>query len=236
MTLVLPILLLVTFAAITPILMRKRNAAGFTYMSARKLKWMLGGYGTLLLLAASIALILSANTPEDSARSEVPGRQEIQKAARAGKLSQLEGIRMDKKWEMAFEESELMVELRESGHRDSLLFYEEDPASDGMIEVEYYRPPSLYKGMDLSEQIPPPGMLLNGSTLTINHLSSLKLDFTGIEKEFITKHFTTEGSSFENALHPEEIMWNMEKSVILVRVPEGTDVVSGAHSFIEKLE
>ncbi len=236
MTLVLPILLFLTFAAVIPLMMRKRrNAAGNGTLSARKLKWILGGYGGLLLSAAIVAVILQTGIPAESTDIDVPGRAEILSAAQAGTLSELEEIRLDKKMELPFEGSELLVELREGGgYRNSLLFYKEDQAKDGTIKVEHYRTPSPYKGMDLTEKIPPAGFLLNGNTLTISNLSTLELEFNGIEKEFIIKHFTNGRSSFESELHPEPLL--REENIYLIRVPKGMDVTSGANSFIEKIE
>ncbi|MDM5318129.1 hypothetical protein QUF49_19190 [Fictibacillus sp. b24] len=202
----------------------------------RKIKWLLGGYTVVLLLATAISFtLLPQNVTEGKmvTRSEMDKVQEAQskvlERAFNGKLENFKGTFLEKEnWSFPTKENTLDVNMIDKEMYGIMVFVEKKKNNDGVIEAAHYYGKSYIDGMDFTDKLESPSLEFDGKTLSIKAPKMLEVSFTKFSQGFAFSQFSGTGNAFED--RHTSVMGN---DFILLSVPRDLKI-NGDVNYVNK--
>ncbi|KZE64816.1 hypothetical protein AWM68_09155 [Fictibacillus phosphorivorans] len=201
----------------------------------RKIKWLLGGYTLVLLLATAFSVTL---LPEHVTEGKMVTRSEMDKVqaaqskiidrAFAGKLENVKGAFLEKEnWSFPFKGSTLDINMIDKEMYGIMVFVEKKKIN-GVVEATHYYGKSYIDGMDFTDKIESPSLAVDGKTLSIKAPKMLEVSFTKFSEGFAFSQFSGTRNAFED--HHTSVMGN---DFILLSVPSDLNI-TGDVNFVNE--
>ncbi len=196
-------------------------------IGTRKIRWILGGYTIILAIATVISLSVLPNYKNDQKVATAAEMLKIEDAQTKAIDNLYSGNVVDldqafsekKKWSFPFSEKALDIVLKEGETGIMSVFAERKSANDGEIEASYYLGKSYIDGVDFTEELHPPELLLNGQQLTVNNPTLVTVSFSRFSPGFAYSQFSkNEHFSQENRSSV------IGRDFILLKVPNDIEI------------
>lgn len=223
----LPIILSLFIFGFIIFLTKRNGKRKKTYLSSKKIRWMLVVYVVILLI--SVGLFFLIPNEEDAVKGEKisnPGiSYRLTEAIYNGHVANIDEKFIAKQWNFSFKQNELTIEAIENDINGISIIVERKDVNS--IEVNFYQTPTFIKGMDITDQIKSPHIELSSKTLTITKPKHNELNFTSFKQEFTMSQFQGED------LQDNDVVWLGEKSYIrgeqllYIRVPKDLKIQVG---------
>jgi hypothetical protein len=228
------IFFVIGFFLIVLFIFRRNSVPGSKYVSSLKIKWLLGGYG-ILLLSATILFFLHPTVKADYNGSGSTNRSgevvenpsQLYDAALEGRIDQEEAVLKKNQW--SFDLSDNQMHISFNGYKnDYFLVAEKSNEMDGQVEVTHYATRSVFNEVDITDQMPSPEVQKDGNMIKISSPST-HLKFLKIDNEYPIAQFRGEKSSSLSYYSYS----NMGHNVLYIKVPSDVEIVySGDIQFV----
>jgi hypothetical protein len=199
-----------------------------------RLRWMLGGYVTILLICTGVSPLLP---DKEVTYKTINNSQELDKestelyeAAFEGNIDRIDNKFINKKWSLGYEEQELTIATENDELISTAVIVERKTTNDGKIEALHYKTRSGVNNMEITELENPLRIELNGNTLTIMNPEKVKLKFSQFQQAFTVNQFTGE-KPFRHATH-----FYGGTSILYLKIPKDLKLNDQSHinyQFIE---
>ncbi|MED1864167.1 hypothetical protein P4V41_11950 [Fictibacillus nanhaiensis] len=196
-------------------------------LGTRKIRWILGGYTIILAIATVISLSVLPNYKNDQKVATAAEMTKIEDAQTkaidnlySGNLVDLDkAFSEKKKWSFPFEEKSLDIVLTEGETGIMSVFAERKSENDGEIEATYHVGKSYIDGVDFTNELDPPELLLNGQQLTVNNPTLVTVSFSRFSPGFAFSQFS-KGEHFSQEIRSSVI----GRDFILLKVPNDIEI------------
>ncbi|WP_137791424.1 hypothetical protein [Bacillus sp. E(2018)] len=220
----LPILIVFIIVAFGIGIMRSNTKVS---LGTRKIRWILGGYTIILAIATVISLSVLPNYKNDQKVATAAEMTKIEDAQTkaidnlySGNIDDLDKAFFEKKkWSFSTDKKSLDIVVEEGETGIMSVFAERKSASDGEIEATYYLGKSYIDGVDFTDELHPPEILLNGQQLTVNNPPLVTVSFSRFSPGFAYSQFSKDGHfSQENRSSV------IGRDFILLKVPKDIEI------------
>ncbi|MGM0806756.1 MAG: hypothetical protein ACQET8_18580 [Bacillota bacterium] len=196
-------------------------------LGTRKIRWILGGYTMILAIATVISLSILPNHKNDekiATAAEMSSIEDAQTKAidnlYSGNVVDLDKIFSEKKkWSFPFNEKSLDIVLTEGETGIMSVFAERKSENDGEIEATYHVGKSYIDGVDFTDKVHSPELLLNGQQLTVNNPALVTVSFSRFSPGFAYSQFS-KGGHFTQENRSSVI----GRDFILLKVPNDIEI------------
>lgn len=192
----------------------------------KKIKWILGGYIAILLISIIVVHML----PGDDFLEEVVGQngewvidqeyQDFYNAVEEGRLDQIESMHKNKKWNFEYAGEQLEIVAMDGENFGIRIIVKNKDIDDGIIEVAGYTGRSIINGIDCTDKIKPPEIILEGDQLKIIEPERQEIELAGFDRDFTIKQFLPGGYNYRGSLN----ISHMGPPVLYIRVPKNIQV------------
>jgi hypothetical protein len=220
-TFLIPIILIAGIMAVVMLLFKSGQRRGF-YLGG-KMKWILGGYTAVLLIAAVLSAII---LPAKLTTGKTYSTEQMEKIqdeetrvfdeAMNGKYDPGRTAYTKKKsWSIPFSERTLTV----SAPSVSVFVEHTDNSKDGSIEAVYYTGKFIIERIDVTDKSNPVELSLAGSDLSVNNPIPTEVNMGLFQAGFAFSQFSdgTGGMSFDS-----EATFGL--GFVYLKVPAGVEV------------
>ncbi|ANC75622.1 hypothetical protein ABE65_001690 [Fictibacillus phosphorivorans] len=196
-------------------------------LGTRKIRWILGGYTIILAIATVISLSVLPSYKNDQKVATAAEMNKIENAQNravnnlySGNLDDLDqAFSEKKKWSFPFNEKSLDIVLTEGETGIMSVFAERKNTNDGEIEASYFVGKSYIDGVDFTNELHPPELLLNGQQLTVNNPTLVTVSFSRFSPGFAYSQFS-KGGHFSQENRSSVI----GRDFILLKVPNEIEI------------
>ncbi|MBD7965181.1 hypothetical protein [Fictibacillus norfolkensis] len=194
----LPILIVFIIVAFGIGIMRSNTKVS---LGTRKIRWILGGYTFILAIATVISLSILPNYKNDQKVATAAEMNKIENAQNravnnlySGNLDDLDKEFFEKKkWSFSTDKKSLDIVLKEGETGIMSVLAERKTENDGEIEASYYIGKSYIDGVDFTDKLHSPELLLNGQKLTVNNPPLVTVSFSRFSPGFAYSQFSKGG-------------------------------------------
>jgi hypothetical protein len=197
------------------------------HRNPKKMKWVVGGYFILTLVAAVLSYTVF---PAEKTESKVISKEKtiqhdeaqskIINSAINGRLPDLDGVFTEKEsWNFSFSGKDLKVSNEGVQDYYANVFVISKPKDDGVIEATHYMGKIIIDGVDFTKRKGSPHINVNESTLRIKAPEHVDVNFTRFSEGFAFDQFTGRQSMFSRSyfsVHGNDF--------ILLKVPKSVKV------------
>lgn len=222
-TIFLPVFIIIAVIFFVITSSRRRQVKREVIFDRNKMKWLLGSYISILVIAAIVVNYISI---EQSA----PQKEDIDFYTMAieGKIDQVDPVYIESKDEWEYDKEELYFA---SAYYGVPIVVERKEANDQLIEVVTYRGQFTLAGVDYTEYMNPIRTKLLVDTLTIMEPDYTDLQFAAVIKEFTITQFMDERERMR------EIGSNHGNELIYIRIPKEMNFIhEDPHGYIQYVE
>ncbi|MBH0162827.1 MULTISPECIES: hypothetical protein [unclassified Fictibacillus] len=220
----LPILIVFIIVAFGIGVMRSNTKLS---LGTRKIRWILGGYTMILAIATVISLSILPNHKNDEKIATAAEMSRIEDAQTkaidnlySGNVVDLDKVFSEKKkWSFPFNEKSLDIVLTEGETGIMSVFAERKSENDGEIEATYHVGKSYIDGVDFTDKVHSPELLLNGQQLTVNNPALVTVSFSRFSPGFAYSQFS-KGGHFTQENRSSVI----GRDFILLKVPNNIEI------------
>ncbi|MQR95970.1 hypothetical protein [Fictibacillus phosphorivorans] len=220
----LPILIVFIIVAFGIGIIRSNTKISF---GTKKIRWILAGYIMILAIATVISLSVLPSYKNDQKVATAAEMNKIENAQNravnnlySGNLDDLDrAFSEKKKWSFPFNEKSLDIVLTEGETGIMSVFAERKNTNDGEIEASYFVGKSYIDGVDFTNELHPPELLLNGQQLTVNNPTLVTVSFSRFSPGFAYSQFS-EGGHFSQENRSSVI----GRDFILLKVPNEIEI------------
>ncbi len=198
----------------------------------KKLRWILVGYIAILL----VSFIFVHMLPKDdflggeivwqnglSVNDQEREFQEFYDAAREGRLDQLESAYMQGQWNFEYNGEQLEIVAVDKEEPNAWVIVKNKNIDDGLIEVTGYTGRSIINGIDYTDKIKPPEVVLEGNQLKIANPEITEIELARFDREFTIKQFLPGGRS-NNAYRSSGVYIHGGSPVLYIQIPKNVQV------------
>lgn len=195
MNILYPILVFLGLLAIPAVLiMRFVNGRNKHIRNKRFGKILLGSYFAIILISVIVYELLPVQASDIQPVNEEETEKitvKLYDAIFNGRTEEIDPAYIKDKWTLDYEGTELKI-FQAEGFFEGEIVVERKPKADGKIEGAYYGS-TIVGGVDMTKEISPPRIKLNGDNLEIIGTAGIvHLDYTFAKKEFVINQFTGE--------------------------------------------
>lgn len=220
----LPIIIVFIIVAFGIGIMRSNTKVS---LGTRRIRWILGGYTMILAIATVISLSVLPNYKNDQKVATAAEMNQIENAQNravnnlySGNLDDLDKAFFEKKkWSFPFEEKSLDIVLTEGETGIMSVFAERKSENDGEIEATYHVGKSYIDGVDFTDKVHSPELLLNGQQLTVSNPALVTVSFSRFSPGFAYSQFS-KGGHFSQENRSSVI----GRDFILLKVPNDIEI------------
>lgn len=194
--------------------------------NGKKTKWLLSGYGVVLLLSLPVYFVLQQES-EAIGKTDSPRNMfndygnVIYEAVRRGEIDSLAGTAVSKKWEIPYDQTTLDIASFSPGWMIPV-FVEKQPDKSGDIEIHYFAPESYVDGIKIPLQKNPPEVKVSNGELNIRQPKPLEIELVKFDTEFTIDQFTRVGT-WEDRIDRSR-SFSSGGDVLYIRVPDTLEV------------
>ncbi|GGK35146.1 hypothetical protein GCM10010965_30150 [Caldalkalibacillus thermarum] len=191
------LLLLIVILVLMIILIQRLLKRGNRFWTLNRLKWLSGAYLLILLLALALYYGLPIKETSElrtiSYEEAEQRRLDFYRAVEQGKLAELEQDDFREQWRFETYVERLYIKLNKVYPEEisSELIVEQTDDTEGAIEVRYIMTPTVIEGIDLTDQLDPPRVDLQGEHLFIHFPDHQEVRLAHFSKAFTIKQFST---------------------------------------------
>lgn len=177
-------------------------------MHYKKLRWIFGGYIAILLVSLAVINIL----PEGDFLKEETAKQNDQwmtdreyqdfyNAAGEGRLDQIKSAHKNKEWSFEYtgEQLNIVTVTEQRENFDIRVVVKNKDIDDNIIEAASYVGKSIMNGIEYTDKIKPPEVVLEGNQLNIIKPGRLEIKLAGFYRDLTIRQFFP-GSRDNNSL------------------------------------
>jgi hypothetical protein len=146
-------------------------------------------------------------------------------AAQKGKLAELDNIFEKKTWDFGYTDSELDLSIE--GNTHYTIFVERKEINDEVMEVKYYSSKAIVNGIDLTDKVEAPNIMLLERMMFIQSPEPIELNLALFKNEFTIRQFTE-----EDFFHPSHSFYSMRENIIYIRIPSELKINEKQNSHI----
>ncbi|MGA4721463.1 hypothetical protein [Fictibacillus nanhaiensis] len=220
----LPILIVFIIVAFGIGIMRSNTKVS---LGTKKIRWILSGYTIILAIATVISLFILPNHKNDEKIATADEMNKIENAQNravnnlySGNLDDLDkAFSEKKKWSFSFDKKSLDIVLTEGETGIMSVFAERKSENDGEIEATYHVGKSYIDGVDFTDKVNSPELLLNGQQLTVNNPALVTVSFSRFSPGFAYSQFS-KGGHFSQENRSSVI----GRDFILLKVPNDIEI------------
>jgi hypothetical protein len=220
----LPILIVFIIVAFGIGIMRSNTKVS---LGTKKIRWILGGYTIILVIATVISLSILPDHKNDQKVATAAEMTKIEDAQTkaidnlySGNVVDLDQVfSQKKKWSFPFNKKSLDIVLKEGETGIMSVFAERKNANDGEIEASYYVGKSYIDGVDFTDKVHSPELVLNGQQLTVNNPALVTVSFSRFSPGFAYSQFS-KGGHFSQENRSSVI----GRDFILLKVPNDIEI------------
>lgn len=220
----LPILIVFIIVAFGIGIMRSNTKVS---LGTKKIRWILGGYTIILAIATVISLSILPDHKNDEKIATADEMNKIENAQNravnnlySGNVVDLDQVfSQKKKWSLPFNKKSLDIVLKEGETGIMSVFAERKNANDGEIEASYYVGKSYIDGVDFTDKVNSPELVLNGQQLTVNNPALVTVSFSRFSPGFAYSQFS-KGGHFSQENRSSVI----GRDFILLKVPNNIEI------------
>ncbi|MEK3889188.1 hypothetical protein [Bacillus sp. FSL K6-3431] len=228
MSIIAPVLIMGLLAISVVLIIRSKNK----YMKNKRVTMtFLGSYLTILCISAIVYGLL----PVENANIHAITEKEVNRISDvfnenifSGKTENMDPAFIKDEWTLDYDKDKLTI-LQPEGYFDGMIVIERKPEDDEKIEGTYYAN-AIIGGVDVTPEIIPTKVDLNGDTLELIIPAMVELKFSLTKKEFPINQFTEEGRFKRN---PSSFT---ENQLLYLRIPQNLEIINNQDLFIHYVE
>lgn len=198
-------------------------------MHHKKLKWIFGSYIAILLISlVGIHMIPNGNFLKERA-TEQNGEwmidreyQDFYSAAKEGRLDQIESAYKNKEWSFEYTEEWLKIETVDRENFDVQIVVKNKDIDDNIIEATSYIGRSIVNGIEYTDKVKPPEVILEGNQLKIIKPGRLEIKLAEFDRDLTIRQFFS-GSRSNNS-HRGLVNISHTLPVLYIQVPKNVQV------------
>ncbi|MGO4886673.1 hypothetical protein ACJ2A9_02860 [Anaerobacillus sp. MEB173] len=220
-------LLLFIFILAFVLYMKRRTPSG-KYVRRTQIRMFFAGYVALLILSVGVyVLIPKGEVYPKHELSQHEMDQEIQKfynAVHQGRVDDVEPSYIKKTWEFDYDNEQIGLVNK---YYDTSVVVEKVDAPDKGINAVYYSAPAVVGDINISDQIKPIDVILDGNELVVIAPEPVELKLAQFRKEFTLTQFSEENS--KNIYHSSFIGNN----ILYLQIPRHIELTHDPNLYIQ---
>jgi hypothetical protein len=215
------ILLILVIAAVVSQLSKSKKKA---WIGMKATKYLLLGYGGLLILLAGASLLVPMNSSlptllsEEEIEQNMKLQDQVMSEAFRGSFQEENGLDVVEKWTFPLTNEELSIT---PGNAYSVqVFIEKSPDIGEEIQVTHYAGKTIVNGFDLTEKRGPFHLDMQGNVLEIKNPDEVSVKLAEISYGFPFQQFASEKVD----LFSNHSYGNIGLDVLYIKVPGGIKI------------
>ncbi|MDR7238474.1 hypothetical protein [Neobacillus drentensis] len=195
------------------------------YSYGNRVRWIVAGYISLLLICGMVVTFSSAKNRADFKTINIDELDKesaaLDNAAVAGKIDTVDKKYIEKKWSFDYQDQKLNVVLVNGEFLNTQIFVERKKTNDHKIEAISYRTRSSVNEMDISKRINPTRLELAEGTLSLRNPKKTTLEFSVFNHVFAVNQFTGGDSLFSH-----HSSFYDGQSILYMRIPKDLELIN----------
>ncbi|SFJ75018.1 hypothetical protein SAMN04487936_10436 [Halobacillus dabanensis] len=223
----IPILMLLAIVTMLTVLNNKSVKIGLG--RGKTGKWMLIGYGGLLLLATTTFFLLPFEKTELEAKQDDEAWEkkanEFYEAVHGGNLEQLSDKWLKKEWSFSYDKEKLFINAPSNDVNGVNIFVERTQELQDSIDVSYYQTPIVVNGYEV-EKAYHPDVNMETTALVVYPGTTHHLQYKMFGTEFPFNQFSEEGAHWADSTVSH---WN--GAALYIRIPARIDLEEDEYTY-----
>ncbi|WP_404450964.1 hypothetical protein LG329_11520 [Virgibacillus necropolis] len=230
---ILPIIILAIIFGFVVFITNRNAKKKRMFISGRKIQWIFGAYFAVLLISVGLFFMIptEANSTTNMEVNETNSLS-IYVDFSNGNVSRINSNFIDKQWSFEYEGDKLSMKVFDNNiSTKTAIFVGGKSNESNTIDATYYQTPTYVGGIDVTNQIKPPGVNLTSETLTIDSPERTEFHFNMFKQEFPVNQFIGEEHDVESSrsiIRGEQILY--------IRIPKDIKLLKDNYAGIEYID